>query len=53
MKEAEPGDLHYIFLQASVNELIISIPALGDCPRQILLVFPVNSRTRYRKLEIR
>jgi hypothetical protein len=28
MKEAKPGNLHYIFLQAYVNELIISMPKL-------------------------
>jgi 2-methylaconitate cis-trans-isomerase PrpF len=28
-KEAKPDDLHYIFLQATVNEPIISVPRLS------------------------
>jgi len=29
MKEAKPDNLHYIFLQATVNEPIISMPKLS------------------------
>jgi len=40
MKEAKPGNLHYIFLQAYVNEPFISMPKLlGNIPDKIPLVF--------------
>jgi hypothetical protein len=45
MKEAKPGNLHYIFLQAYVNEPFISMPKLlGNIPDKIPLLYPVNSR---------
>ena len=46
MKKAKSGNLHYIFLQAHVNELLISTSKYFrnvSRSRQILLVFPVNS----------
>jgi hypothetical protein len=36
MKEAKPSNLHYIFLQAYVNEPIISMPKLlGNVPDKV------------------
>jgi hypothetical protein len=52
MKEAKPGNIHYIFLKAYVNEPIISmLKLLGNVPDKFCS--HLNRRTEQLKLDRR